>query len=733
MTSIPAAGGEPLVSCLVCTHDYAEFLPRALDSALAQEYPPGRIEIVVVDDGSTDATPDAVRPYLGRVRYVRKENGGLNTTINRALAEATGELIALLSGDDEWPPDRVRRQVDFLAARPEVGLVYGDLEVIDAEGRTLHPSFWAAEGVQPRRGRVLGELLRRNFVSGGGLMVRAALRARFVPIPPEIAWEDWWIAARVAEVAELDYCPEPVYRYRLHGRNMNLGVPPERRGPLLAAELPTRRFLLRNAIGAVSAADALEGCRLFEETLALSARTLAVAPAELVDVGAEDRVAAGTAAAAGLAAWLAGDEEDATRALVRAIACDPFDDVTRAHLAALLRGIRPAPARAPTRARAGQQPAVSIIVPVRDRLELTRQCLEAIRRTAAHVPHEVVVVDDGSTDATREHLAGEEARGTLRAVLNAANEGFGRSCNNGAAIARGEHVVFLNNDTIPLPGWLDALLAELEDDPTVGAVGSRLLYPGWQVQHAGVLFDERSRPYHVHRGAAHDDPAVLEACDVPAVTGACLALRAGELAELGGFSDAYRMYVEDVDLCLAVWCRGQRVRYRPDSVLVHLESASATDVAWRDARVLEGLAILHERWAGRLPAGIAARCGHVLGGVHGAASVRSVAGLAFADELLERPALLAAYGRAFRGADDVTLLIRAAGSVEPLAALVARLGLDGADGPDLLVVGPEAGAEEHLAASASFLLSARTHTGPLATLPRVDEATVAGLGLRAAS
>jgi hypothetical protein len=153
-------------------------------------------------------------------------------------------------------------------------------------------------------------------------------------------------------------------------------------------------------------------------------------------------------------------------------------------------------------------------------------------------------------------------------------------------------------------------------------------------------------------------------------------------------------------------------------------------VAWRDARVLEGLAILHERWAGRLPAGIAARCGHVLGGVHGAASVRSVAGLAFADELLERPALLAAYGRAFRGADDVTLLIRAAGSVEPLAALVARLGLDGADGPDLLVVGPEAGAAEHLAASASFLLSARTHTGPLATLPRVDEATVAGLVLR---
>jgi GT2 family glycosyltransferase len=715
-------GGLPLVSCLVCTYDFAAYLPRALDSAFAQDYPADCLEIVVVDDGSTDSTPEVVRPYLDRIVYVRKENGGLNSTVNRALAEATGDLLMLLSGDDEWPSGRVRRHVEFLAGRPEVGLVYGDLEVIDEEGRVVEPSFWKAQGISPRRGRPLAELLRGNFVSGGALTVRASLRDRFAPIPAEIAWEDWWIAARVAEVADLDYVEEPVYRYRLHGRNMNLGVPPERRGPLLEAELPTRRHLLRRVLGSVSAADALEGYRSFEEVLQRAAGLLGSAPAELAPVSEAHRAAASTAVDRALSAWRGGDTDCATRSLVEALACDPFDDNTRALLGLLMRGHRwPAAGR-----EGGRLPLASVVVPVFGKLPLTRQCLEGIRRTAGHLPHEVIVVDDGSTDGTRELLREAERRGELRAVLNDENVGFGRCCNRGAAIARGEHVVFLNNDTIPLPGWLDALVDELERDPGVGVVGSRLLYPGWQVQHAGILFDEASRPYHVHRGLPMDAPEVAGAADFPAVTGACLAVRRELFDALGGFSDAYRMYVEDVDLCLAVWHAGYRVRYRPDSVLLHLENASIESVPWRDELVRAGWQTLHARWAGRLPAAIAARCGAVLAGAPPEAPVRRLTGLAFADELLERPELLAAYGRTFSGADDATLVIRTNGSVDRLAALVEELGLGGEEGPDLLAVGPEAGGEEELAVLAAYVLSGRDLGGALAELPRFDAASVPG-------
>ena len=101
---------SPVVSIVMATYNFERFLARAIDSALAQDYPAEALDIVVVDDGSTDSTPEVVRPYLDRVRYIRKPNGGLLTTVNRGLAEARGEFISLLSGDDEFLPARPARR-----------------------------------------------------------------------------------------------------------------------------------------------------------------------------------------------------------------------------------------------------------------------------------------------------------------------------------------------------------------------------------------------------------------------------------------------------------------------------------------------------------------------------------------------------------------------------------------------------------------------------------------------
>jgi hypothetical protein len=95
---------------------------------------------------------------------------------------------------------------------------------------------------------VLGPLLKQNFVSGGAAMVRGALKDRFWPAPPEVPWEDWWMALKVAEVAEIAYLDVPIYRYRLHGRNMNFGAEGERFLNLVRTELPFRRWLMREGV-----------------------------------------------------------------------------------------------------------------------------------------------------------------------------------------------------------------------------------------------------------------------------------------------------------------------------------------------------------------------------------------------------------------------------------------------------------------------------------------------------
>ena len=107
------------------------------------------------------------------MRLVQQPNAGLAAATTTALKHARGEFIAICDADDEWLPGKVRAQVDVLLARPEVSLVYGDMQVIDEFGRLLAPSYFASQHVTPRRGRVLEELLSVNFTTNSTLMLRA--------------------------------------------------------------------------------------------------------------------------------------------------------------------------------------------------------------------------------------------------------------------------------------------------------------------------------------------------------------------------------------------------------------------------------------------------------------------------------------------------------------------------------------------------------------------------------
>jgi GT2 family glycosyltransferase len=373
------------------------------------------------------------------------------------------------------------------------------------------------------------------------------------------------------------------------------------------------------------------------------------------------------------------------------------------------------------------EPPVSIVIPTFNRLDLTEQCLDGLERATPPGLAEVIVVDNASTDGTPAFLRDEEALGRLRAILNSENVGFGRACNAGAAIGRGSHLLFLNNDTIVQPGWLEPMLACLEADPEIGIVGSRLVYPDWTIQHAGIVLGGRSIPDHAYRCLPADAPEVLEARDYPAVTGACLLIRGGLFQQLGGFSEEYAMYVEDIDLCFGAWTAGYRIHYCPASVVVHLENASVKDEAWRDARVIDGLSTLRRRWAGRLPATIAAECGPAFAPL---AARERLIGIASAEELLQSPDLLASYGRTVDATSSATLVIvYEPGTLPALGGLVDEIGLGGEQSADLLAVENGTAAIEH-AATAHFVLTRNRPGGVIALLPRYDERTVAELPCR---
>jgi GT2 family glycosyltransferase len=248
---------------------------------------------------------------------------------------------------------------------------------------------------------------------------------------------------------------------------------------------------------------------------------------------------------------------------------------------------------------------VSIVIPVWNRAELTRPCLDALRATVDWRAHELIVVDNHSTDDTPALLA--EHPLAPRVIRNEENKGFARACNQGAAAARGEFVLFLNNDTVPEPGWLDPLIEVLRAEPDVAAVGSRLLYPDSRlIQHAGIAIDslrDALQPFHLWWLFPADWPAANVRRDVVAVTAACVLVRRSAFEQLGGFDESYRNGFEDVDLCLRLAEKRQRIVYCPESVVLHYESMTEGRALHEDAN----FALFRERWSGRLGDRVASR------------------------------------------------------------------------------------------------------------------------------
>lgn len=194
----------PLVSVLVTTYNHAAYVEQALDSVRAQDWTD--YEMIITDDASTDDTAAVVRAWLERTGTVaqldvHERNVGICAARNRALARARGTLVCSLSGDDWYEPDRLSRQAPFLAAQPaEVGAVYSDVHVVDADGTVLPPSYLVRSRPQGSpSGDVFADLQAASFLPALGVMVRRSAIDAVGGYDESLAFEDWDMWLRLAD------------------------------------------------------------------------------------------------------------------------------------------------------------------------------------------------------------------------------------------------------------------------------------------------------------------------------------------------------------------------------------------------------------------------------------------------------------------------------------------------------------------------------------------------------
>ena len=385
----------PLVTCVMTAFNDAAFVERAVASALGQAgLPDDAVEVVVVDDGSTDGTIERVEALGGPVRVLRQERRGPSVGMHRGIDAAAGRYVSMLDADDEWLPNKLSSALAILTTRPEVGLVYGDCEHVDADGRVIAPSHFGANGMVPPAGRVLGRFVERNYATTTMITMPTDL-ARAVPVTPDWAWcRDWWFAAQVARAHELDYVTEPITRYRLHGSNMSASDDgqPEKTLRLFHRDLKVRRIFMREFdLAETSLDELLAAWRRHVHYIGVLVRHRGTTPGELLPVTDEDRAAEADTLAAAHASFDT-DPVAAGQAAFRALGANPFSAeaqalLARAHERAAAEGRERPPLRSVAqsdrlRDLGARRAAIPAALGLADRLRAYHR-FESLRRTLA--------------------------------------------------------------------------------------------------------------------------------------------------------------------------------------------------------------------------------------------------------------------------------------------------------------------------------------------------------------
>lgn len=206
---------NPKISVVVTCYNYGHYLSGCVDSILGQTFE--SFEVIVVDDGSTDDTPERIKPFLerdGRIRYIRKSNGGQASAKNTGVWHSRGEFLAFLDADDLWQPEKLQKQIELFKDK-SIGVVFSRMEFIDEQGRELISSPPAGY-LTPRAGKVTDYLLFDNFVPFSSSIVRRECLENHGVFDEALAMGiDWDLWLRLSVHYQFAYVDEPLLRYRV--------------------------------------------------------------------------------------------------------------------------------------------------------------------------------------------------------------------------------------------------------------------------------------------------------------------------------------------------------------------------------------------------------------------------------------------------------------------------------------------------------------------------------------
>lgn len=572
-----AAGAS--VSVVIPAYNAGHFLPATLRTVFEQTYSP--LEVIVVDDGSEDGTSEVMKEYAGRVTYLRTCRGGQAAATNLGVHAAHGDWIALLDADDLWLPERLERQL-AVAARTRADLVFSDAAYVE-HGAETGVTHFARRGLKHQLakfapGQVVSDPFLQLFLSGCYVLRSTALIRRAALVEVGLFDEgircnddmDLWF--RLSLRSRFAVVPEVLVRYRVHGDNMS-GDP----WAVASGELKVCENLERN-VPKVRDAPWRGLLRAKKAGLYRQKASMLAARGDLVlarEAWAQclHSSFSPTVAAYWMASFLPGP-------LVRAIS------EWRA-----LRGDhgKPDGRRSPGAVTAGRMP-VSVIIPTRNRPDCLRSTVATVLGQV-ELPREVIVVDQSETAESREAVAGLLARvspGTqervrLTYLQDPSLTGGAQARNRGIELARGEILLFLDDDVELEPTFVGELLRAYEENPEATGVSGvvanyarpPLLARLWLAAFVrGEFRDDRQPVYWREEASKNADPV-----QVSRLGGGLMSFRAAAVEHvrfdenLTGVCDG-----EDVDFCMQLGPRAQLL-IAPRARLIHKQSPSgrATD------------------------------------------------------------------------------------------------------------------------------------------------------------
>lgn len=206
-----------MVSIVIPVYNDERYIQESVESALNQDYE--NLEVIVVDDGSTDATPEILKEFGERIRYIRQENQGTAAALNNGIRHAKGSLIAWLSSDDLFLPGKIKHQVRKFQEEPFLALVYTDWIMIDSQGRELK----VVRSPCPPPESFAIEMLRGNFINGSSVLIRRDCFEKVGYFDEALLTDsdgDMWFRL-LENGCRFGHVPTPLTKYRWHSGNLS--------------------------------------------------------------------------------------------------------------------------------------------------------------------------------------------------------------------------------------------------------------------------------------------------------------------------------------------------------------------------------------------------------------------------------------------------------------------------------------------------------------------------------